>query len=816
MPRPLLPDSLTQLLKPLLEARETQIVRPGPVYGGGDTTAPPMPTGVAATFSLVRNYGGEDTVHAAVSWNAPAAPDDRGKPPVYQHGVRWRVGASGSWSAEVRARFLATSALLTGLPTDTAVTIGVRAITATGSASEYTTITATTPRDATPPPVPSAPTAVSVEPGSVDVFWDGTLTGTLPADFRRVDVHLVPSATGAVTGGNKVGEMTSAATLRVPAAPGTQVFARLVAVDRYGNASAASTASAGVTPRSLAASLGEIGGANAVRNATFQLNTSGSSAPDYWSWSAGAPWVWSATLGRGTFGTHCVTLDYTPTATESPSVFVATPDRPPVITGRSYVPSVWVYVSSVSTAAARSKVGLLFRFEDEAGTVIGDTVTASTDGSTLNRWVRVVAPKAVAPANATRMRLYGRVDGLASGERIVARWDDMQIDEGEVATAFAPRPSDILPGTITATEIGPDSITTPKLAAEAVVAAKIAAAAITADKIAVGALTADKIATSTLQAGVTITVGTPGGDRIEITGGSSGGIRLYRSGNATPRVDLGIGGDGTFRGALSGATGTFTGTVEGAAFRTATTGRRVVINDPVAGAGIYPRERAVAFPTGLAGETSPALLTLDDSNIFYVLGYNGSAEMRLEPPIGGAPARVRVIASEVRLQTSGKVYHGDGLSDGAGIVAAGVEMVRTSSYAVSANAWTRLQYNSATRSDADGKIGRGTGTTARIICNNTGWYMVNATATLTGVASGTRIALALGTSAATPDTGPVYARQDVTAASTAVTLTVTAIMYRTAGDTVACYVNPAAAATVAANSSTDVQTIDGIYLGPAA
>jgi hypothetical protein len=85
-----------------------------------------------------------------------------------------------------------------------------------------------------------------------------------------------------------------------------------------------------------------------------------------------------------------------------------------------------------------------------------------------------------------------------AGDEIVV--DDIQIEEGDTLTAYAPRATEILPGTITTTAIADDAITTPKLVAGSVVTGKIAAGAVTADQIAANAVTAGKVAANAITA----------------------------------------------------------------------------------------------------------------------------------------------------------------------------------------------------------------------------------------------------------------------------------------------------------------------------
>lgn len=73
-------------------------------------------------------------------------------------------------------------------------------------------------------------------------------------------------------------------------------------------------------------------------------------------------------------------------------------------------------------------------------------------------------------------------------------FDRAQFEWGEIRTAWAPKPDEILPGTIGTTLIADDAITTQKILAGAITAGKIAANTITADQIATNAITTDELA----------------------------------------------------------------------------------------------------------------------------------------------------------------------------------------------------------------------------------------------------------------------------------------------------------------------------------
>ncbi|GGO63223.1 fibronectin type III domain-containing protein [Nonomuraea cavernae] len=94
------------------------------------------------------------------------------------------------------------------------------------------------PDDATPPPVPSAPT-LTTRLGVIHVAWDGRGAGgaTMPVDFERVRVWMQdPLAPGAA----EVGYLTAAGVVVIPDQPyGQAREVWLTAIDRSGNESAA-------------------------------------------------------------------------------------------------------------------------------------------------------------------------------------------------------------------------------------------------------------------------------------------------------------------------------------------------------------------------------------------------------------------------------------------------------------------------------------------------------------------------------------------------------------------------------------------------
>lgn len=175
-----------------------------------DTTPPTAPTGLAAV-------AGDGQV--ALSWTANTEPD------LASYRV---VDAGGTELATVNAP--GRTAVVTGLTNGTAASFRVLAVDAAGNVSAASSAVSATPRDLTPP---AAPTGLAAVPGdgSAALSW----TANPEVDVARYDVL--------DAGGNVVASVTAPATsATVHGLPNgaAQTF-RLVAVDRAGNASAAST-----------------------------------------------------------------------------------------------------------------------------------------------------------------------------------------------------------------------------------------------------------------------------------------------------------------------------------------------------------------------------------------------------------------------------------------------------------------------------------------------------------------------------------------------------------------------------------------------
>ena len=168
----------------------------------------------------------------------------------------------------------------------------------------------------------------------------------------------------------------------------------------------------------------------------------------------------------------------------------------PVISGKTYIVSVWLKASAKTTAQLY---------------VIGHTAKnnsnsqhTGTTATVENVWTRAYLRYT---AISTYPYISIRVDNDTNGTTL---WvDAIQVETGtqsQTPSEFSPAGTTvinggrIITGTITANSIAASAITTDKLAASSVTAAKITSGAITSEKISAGAVTAAKISVTDLKA----------------------------------------------------------------------------------------------------------------------------------------------------------------------------------------------------------------------------------------------------------------------------------------------------------------------------
>jgi hypothetical protein len=274
-----------------------------------------------------------------------------------------------------------------------------------------------------------------------------------------------------------------------------------------------------------------LGGGNLVPNSSFEDPTGATN-----NWAVG-----NATTATETAIVHNggKSLKLTCSVASTVSVVSAntTAARPAVIPNTDYVGSAWLNTPNPRPAVAR------IEWYDASATVVGQTST-STFTPTANTWTRFTCT-GTAPATATscRLRLICANTGAVIGD--VFYVDDLQLEEGTLPTAYAAKPDEILPetisgsgagagaqivpGTIIGSDLVANTITAGQIAAGTITATELAANSVIAGKIAAGSVDATKISVATLSA-ISANMGT-------ITAGTITGATM-RTSATNPRVEL--------------------------------------------------------------------------------------------------------------------------------------------------------------------------------------------------------------------------------------------------------------------------------------
>lgn len=277
---------------------------------------------------------------------------------------------------------------------------------------------------------------------------------------------------------------------------GTIYVATIPTADLSGtvtDAQIAGLAAAKVTGQLAASQLNvQVGGGNLLLNSSFEVDTNADGVADSWTVFAGG----AGDVGRvhttslvaaapGVLGSFAQRLLIGATGNANDSVIASSPNSP-VAAGQQYG------VSAHVRSNVAGKVYLIVRFLNSVGGSLGDQTSGFL--ATANAWARLSFVP-TAPAGSVTATIMVR------GINLTGEWmevDGFQAEPGNLITAYAPRPAEILPGAVASTQIADNAITAPKILAGAIVAGKIAANAVTATEIAAATITGGKIAAGTI------------------------------------------------------------------------------------------------------------------------------------------------------------------------------------------------------------------------------------------------------------------------------------------------------------------------------
>jgi hypothetical protein len=224
----------------------TSPLTPSPATGV--VTIPPG-TGVA-----YRDANGRDFVGATVSWTEPVTnTDGSALLDLDFYNVQFRVGLTGTWSPSQTTAWGIPTIYYPSLQPGTNVYFRVQAVNTSGNKSVWANSAAVSmPAYLVPLLAPASP-AMTPMPGGVVVSWGGknSSSATYDSSWVRCDVYLNPTSSFTPPGqGILYGAITAlnGGSKTITGLPyGNAYVAKLVAIDRSGNTSAASGPSPSVT-----------------------------------------------------------------------------------------------------------------------------------------------------------------------------------------------------------------------------------------------------------------------------------------------------------------------------------------------------------------------------------------------------------------------------------------------------------------------------------------------------------------------------------------------------------------------------------------
>lgn len=245
---------------------------------------------------------------------------------------------------------------------------------------------------------------------------------------------------------------------------------------------------------------GSMGGGNLLSNTSYKsvsgtLNVDGSLPAGWNVYNNGGIANTTRVVSGGPFGVNYVRL--TANVATSSSFGIYTTGGAGVWTpGMTYIISFWARAGNAG-GAGKTMYGLYSNMGFNTATQLANP--ALINGTWQRYAWRVTPASNAATASGELFISYELGSGWPSGA--ILEVCGVQVEQGEVLTAYAPRPDEILAGTITATEISNNAVTSDKILAGAVIAGKINTDAVTAGTIAAGAVIAGKIATDAVTAG---------------------------------------------------------------------------------------------------------------------------------------------------------------------------------------------------------------------------------------------------------------------------------------------------------------------------
>lgn len=237
-----------------------------------------------------------------------------------------------------------------------------------------------------------------------------------------------------------------------------------------------------------------VGGGNSILNSSFEADSDANGVAD--SWSSSGTGSFSFSVGSSNGVTHALkaanivvtgmTAGQTTYLTQTVTAATGVP-----IAGAQYVFSAYVKLLSL--------INCTFRLRTEWYNVSNTLLnTFDTDINSLTSGVfQRFTQNNTVPANATYAKVYFMLVSTGSGGAGIAVIDSVQLEQGDLATAYAPLTDELLPGVVNANHIAANSISTLHINAAGLDASVIKTGFLDANVIAAGTITTTKLSVAT-------------------------------------------------------------------------------------------------------------------------------------------------------------------------------------------------------------------------------------------------------------------------------------------------------------------------------
>lgn len=383
--------------------------------------------------------------------------------------------------------------------------------------------------------------------GTLYAYWSAVTNN----DFVTYEVHVSATNGFAPSGATLVAQTTDTyqvirnLTGGAPLVYGTTYYVKLIAKDLDGAAAASAQGSgapvqvnvADIVAGSITSASGLIGaldagsittgtlaagriGASTIDVSKLNVTIGGGNMLSNSSFEDGTLTGWAALSSTGVavntvhFSPGSWSAKLTSTAAGQIYLYTTAAAAPQVQPGRKYTASAYYRPDA---ASPNRQVLTYINFYDINSALTGQVVSDGSKTQVAGDWVRDVITGTV-PANTNKALVFTSIVGTAVGE--IHYVDNVQIENGDVVTAYSPRSDEILPGTINANMIASHTIT----------AAQILGNTITANEMLTGTITAASGIIGSIDAGV-ITVGTLDANRIGASSIQASQLRVSPGGD---------------------------------------------------------------------------------------------------------------------------------------------------------------------------------------------------------------------------------------------------------------------------------------------